>query len=169
MRYTLLILSAVALVAACTQPKPAASAASSVVSYSAEAVFDTVRDELHDAILAKGLVIDNTQFIAKMLERTGKDVGSSKPIFTEGRGQAFSFCSAVISRKTMEADVHNIAFCPYTLVVYNTVAEPKKVYVAYRRPALNEGSDAAKAALKEVETLLDGIARDALRLKETTK
>jgi len=168
MRNTLLILSAVALVAACTPPKPAAPA-TSVVRYSADAQFDTVRDDLQNAILAKGLVIDNTQFIAKMLGRTGKDVGSTKAIFAEDRGQAFSFCSAAISRTTTEADAHNIAFCPYSLVVYSPAAEPKKVYVAYRRPVLNEGSEAAKAVLKEVETLLDGIARDALRLKETAK
>lgn len=168
MRYTLLILSAVVLVAACTPPKPAAPA-TSVVRYSADAEFDTVRDDLQNTILAKGLVIDNTAFVAKMLERTGQDVGSTKPVFDQSRGQAFSFCSAVISRKTVEADAHNLVFCPYALVVYSTAAEPKKVYVAYRRPVLNEGSEAAKAALKEVETLLDGIARDALRLKETAK
>jgi hypothetical protein len=62
-----------------------------------------------------------------------------------------------------------MAFCPYSLVVYSSVAEPKKVYVAYRRPVLAEGSDAAKASLKEVETLLDSIVRDALRLKDTAK
>ena len=128
-----------------------------------------MRDELHDAILAKGLVIDNTQFIAKMLDRTGKDLGTTKKIFGDDQGQTFSFCSSVISRKTMEADAHNIAFCPYSLVVYSPAAEPKKVYVAYRRPVLNEGSEAAKTALKEIETLLDGIARDALHLKETAK
>jgi len=168
MRYILLILSTVVLIAACTPPKPA-TPATSVVRYSAEGEFDNVRDDLQNAIIAKGLVIDNTSFIAKMLDRTGKDVGSTKPIFTEGRGQAFSFCSATISRKTMEADAHNIVFCPYALVVYSTVAEPKKVYVAYRRPVLTEGSEAARTSLKEVEALLDGIARDALRLKETAK
>jgi len=168
MRNILLILSSIVLIAACTPPKPAAPA-TSVVRYSAEADFDNVRDDLQNAIIAKGLVIDNTAYIAKMLERTGKDVGSTKPVFTEGRGQAFSFCSATISRKTMEADAHNITFCPYSLVVYSTEAEPKKVYVAYRRPVLTEGSESAKASLKEVETLLDGIARDALRLKETAK
>jgi len=168
MRNTLLILSAAVLVTACTPPKPAAPA-TSVVRYSAEAEFDSVRDDLKNAILAKGLVIDNTQFIAKMLGRTGKDVGSTKPIFADDRGQAFSFCSATISRMTTEADAHNIAFCPYSLVVYSPATEPKKVYVAYRRPVLNEGSEAAKAVLKEVEALLDGIARDALRLKDTVK
>ena len=168
MRYTLLILSATVLVAACAPSKPAAPA-TSVVRYSAEAGFDSVRDDLQNAIIAKGLVIDNNSFIASMLERTGKDVGSTKAIYTGGHGQAFSFCSAATSRKTMEADAHNIAFCPYTLVVYSTAAEPKKVYVAYRRPVLTEGGEAAKASLMEVETLLDGIARDALRLKEQTK
>ena len=168
MRNSLLILSAVVLVAACTPPKPDA-AASSVVRYSAEGKFDSVRDDLQNAILAKGLVIDNTAFVAKMLERTGQDVGSNKPVFDQGRGQALSFCSAVISRKTVEADAHNLVFCPYSLVVYSTAAEPTKVHVAYRRPVQNEGSAAAKAALKEVETLLDGIARDALRLRETAK
>lgn len=168
MRYPLLILSAVVLVAACTPPKPDA-AASSVVRYSAEGKFDNVRDDLQNAIIAKGLVVDNTAFVAKMLERTGQDVGSNKPVFGQGHGQTFSFCSAVISRKTVEADAHNLVFCPYTLVVYSTTAEPTKVHVAYRRPVLNEGSEAAKAALKEVEALLDGIARDALRLKDTTK
>jgi uncharacterized protein (DUF302 family) len=168
MRYTLLILSTVALIAACTPPKPA-TPATSVVRYSVEGEFDSVRDDLQNAIIAKGLVIDNTSYIAKMLERTGKDVGSTKALYTENHGQAFSFCSATISRKTMEADVHNMAFCPYSLVVYSSVAEPKKVYVAYRRPVLAEGSEAAKASLKEVETLLDSIARDGLRLKETAK
>lgn len=165
MRTILLIISSVILIAACTPPKPSAPA-TSVVRYSVEGEFDNVRDDLQNAIIAKGLVIDNTSHIAQMLERTGKDVGSTKSVFTEGRGQAFSFCSATISRKTMEADAHNIAFCPYSLAVYSTVTEPKKVYVAYRRPVLTEGSEAAKASLKEVEMLLDGIARDALRLKD---
>jgi uncharacterized protein (DUF302 family) len=165
---TLLILSSVVLIAACTPPKPA-TPATSVVRYSAEAEFENVRDDLQNAIIAKGLVIDNTSHIAKMLERTGKDVGSTKPVFAEDRGQAFSFCSATTSRKTMEADAHNIAFCPYSLAVYSTVTEPKKVYVAYRRPVLTEGSETAKASLKEVETLLDGIAREALHLKDLAK
>lgn len=153
------------LVAACnaTQP-PAAGAPSSLVRYSTEANFERVRDDLQEAILARGLVIDHTSYIAKMLDRTGKDVGSSQVIFADGRGQIFSFCSAVTSRKTMEADPHNIVFCPYAIAVYSTAAEPKKVYVTYRRPAAPGGSEASRAALNEVETLLDGLAREALNL-----
>ena len=81
MRNTLLVLSAVLFAAACTPPKPA-TPATSVVRYSTEGEYESVRDDLQNAIIAKGLVIDNTSFIATMLERTGKDVGSSKPPLT---------------------------------------------------------------------------------------
>jgi uncharacterized protein (DUF302 family) len=163
MHKTLSILAATILVTACAPPQPG-TAPAPVVRYSADAKFDTVRDDLQDAIVAKGLVIDSTSYVAKMLDRTGKDVGSTKAVYADGQGQAFSFCSAVLSRKMMEVDPHNMVFCPYTLVVYSPAAEPGKVYIAYRRPLLPAGSEAARAALRDVETLLDGIARDALGL-----
>jgi uncharacterized protein (DUF302 family) len=157
----------IAFVTACkpaAPPPPTATPPASVVRYSSDASFADVVEDLQHAITAKGLVVDNVSYIGKMLERTGKDIGSTTPIFTDGHAQAFSFCSAALSRKTMEVDPNNIAFCPYTIVVYSPAADPKKVYVAYRRPVLNEGSDASRAALKEVESLLDSIVREALRM-----
>ena len=133
-----------------------------IVAYSKTAKFDDVRDDLKLAIEAKGLVIDYESFINKMLERTGKDVGSTRKLYADA--QAFVFCSAALSRKTMEADPANIAQCPYSMVVYATAQEPEKVHVAYRRPWRPDGSAASKAALREVERLLDGIARKALGL-----
>jgi len=135
-----------------------------VVRYAVEGKYENVRDDLINAITGRGLVIDHNSHVAKMLDRTGKDVGSTKRIYGDDQGQTFSFCSAVVSRKTMEADPHNILFCPYTIALYTTVAEPKKVYLAYRRPQRTDDSAASKAALKEVEMLLDGIAREALNL-----
>ena len=136
----------------------------STVTYSKTAKFDDVRDELKLAIEGKGLVIDYESYINKMLERTGKDVGSTRKIYANA--QAFVFCSAVLSRKTMEADPANIAQCPYSMAVYATVQEPEKVHVAYRRPWRPDGSALSKAALQEVERLLDGIARKALGLHQ---
>ena len=124
------------------------------------AKFEDVRDELKLAIESKGLVIDYESFVNRMLERTGKDVGSARKLYTDA--QAFVFCSAVLSRKTMEADPANMALCPYSIVVYERVSEPGTVRVAYRRPWRPDGSAASKAALKEVEALLDAIARAAL-------
>jgi uncharacterized protein (DUF302 family) len=134
-----------------------------VVTYSKRAKFDDVRDDLKLAIEGKGLVIDYQSFVNRMLERTGKDVGSARKLYADA--QAFVFCSAVLSRKTMEADAANAALCPYSIMVYATAQDPGTVHVAYRRPWRPDGSAASKAALKEVEHLLDGIAKEALGVR----
>lgn len=134
-----------------------------VVTYSKKAKFEDVRDDLRQAIESKGLVIDFESFVNRMLERTGKDVGSSRRLYLDA--QAFVFCSAALSRKMMEADAANVSMCPYSIAVYATVQQPDTVHLSYRRPWRPDGSAASKAALKEVEGLLDRIAREALGLK----
>jgi uncharacterized protein (DUF302 family) len=132
-----------------------------VVTHSKKnAKFEEVRDELRLAIEEKGLVIDYHGLVNRMLERTGKDVGSARKLYAGA--EAFVFCSAALSRKTMEADPANMAMCPYGIVVYETLKQPGTVHVAYRRPWRPDGSAASKAALKEVEALLDAIARAAV-------
>jgi uncharacterized protein (DUF302 family) len=131
-----------------------------VVVYSKRAKFEDVRDDLKLAIEAKGLVVDYQSFVNRMLERTGKDVGSARKLYVDA--QAFVFCSAALSRKTMEADPANASFCPYSMMVYATAQDPGTVRVSYRRPWRPDGSAASKAALREVEALLDGIAREAV-------
>jgi len=134
-----------------------------IKTYSKLGKLDDVLDDARLAIEARGLVIDHESFVGRMLERTGKDVGSARRLYADVR--AFSFCSAALSRKTMEADPANAAFCPYNIVVYATAQDPGTVHVAYRRPWRAEGSAASKAALGEVEALLDGIAREALGVR----
>jgi len=90
-------------------------------------------------------------------------IGSTRKLYTDA--QAFVFCSAALSRRTMEADPANVSFCPYNMVVYATMRQPGTVHVSYRRPWRPDGSAASNAALKEVEALLDGIAREALGLR----
>jgi len=131
-----------------------------VVRYSKEAKWEDVRDDLKIAIANKGLRIEYTSHIHNMLERTKKDVGGTKDIFANA--ETFVFCSAVVSRHTMEADPNNIAFCPYAIAVYTTKEDPKTVNVAFRRPVRTNGSAEAKKSLKEVEQLLTGLAKEAL-------
>lgn len=157
-----------ALAVACTLglvvPVPSAAAdPSPVVSHSRKAKFENVRDDLKAAIEARGLVVDFESHMHEMLERTGKDVGSTKKIYVDA--QAFAFCSAALSRKMMEADAANVVMCPYTLTVYATVQQPDTVVVAYRRPWRPGASAASQAALAEVDKLLDGLAREALGIK----
>lgn len=153
--YTLLAILCVAAFGAVAQP---------VVTYSKSgASFDNVRDDLKTAIETRGLVIDYQAQIGRMLERTGADVGSTKPLYADA--QTLQFCSARLSRKTMEADPANVVMCPYSIVVYATAARPDQVFVAYRRPMRPGGGPASRAALAEVDALLDAIAREAIGRK----
>ena len=130
--------------------------------YVTDGNFDFVKEDLVIAITNRGMVINNTSYIGKMLDRTGKDLGATRKVYLHA--QALEFCSADISRRTMEADPTNIVFCPYIITVYTLPEAPSKVYVVYRRPQ-PVGDAASQNALKAVEALLDGIVREALNLK----
>jgi len=103
--------------------------------------------------------INNVSHIGNMLARTGKDIGATRQIFEQA--EALEFCSAVVSRRMMEADPHNIVFCPYIIYVYTLPGEKNRVYVAYRRPPA-VGSTESRAALQAVEKLLQDIIADAI-------
>jgi uncharacterized protein (DUF302 family) len=136
-----------------------------MVAYTkAGATFEDVRDDLKQAIESRGFVIDYQAQIGRMLERTGKDLGTAKPVFVDA--QSLQFCGAQLSRKLMEADPANVVLCPFTLVVYATADKPQQVIVAYRRPAPRPGGNAAsRAALRELDALLDDVAREAVGRK----
>lgn len=152
---TLLAALALAGTAAVAQP---------VVTYSkAGAKFDDIRDNLKLAIESRGLVVDYQAQVGKMLERTGADVGSTEKLYADA--QSMQFCSAKLSRKTMEAYAGNVVMCPYSIVVYATAAKPDEVVVAYRRLMSPGGGPASRQALNEVEALLDAIAREAVGRK----
>jgi len=153
-----LALPLAAAVAAAAEPPP-----SPIVSHARKADLQNVLDDLRAAIEAKGLVIDYQSHLNRMLERTGQDVGSTRKLYVDA--QSFVFCSAVLSRRMMEADAANVALCPYVLTVYATVQQPDTVVVAYRRPWRPDAAAASQAALREVDALLDALAREALGIK----
>lgn len=131
-------------------------------TYAKAGAYDDVRFELNSAIIGKGLNIEQTGNIAHMLERTGADVGSTKPVYKHA--EFFSFCSARLSRRMMEADPANVAFCPYVIYIYEAVGKPGQIVVGYRRPVVTPaGNEASREALAAVDALLDGIAREATR------
>lgn len=122
--------------------------------------FDDVRDAVEMAITDRGMVVNNVSHVGEMLERTGKDLGENRRIFL--MADVLEFCSAVVSRKMMEADPDNIVFCPYTISVYVVPEKPDEVRIAYRKPQIT-GSPASQKALKAVDDLLSSIVKDALR------
>ena len=139
-------------------PLTAQAAESYTVLFKAQGTYQDVRDNLQMAIEGKGLKITNTNHIADMLDRTGKDIGETRKVYENA--EQFEFCSATISRHMMEADPHSIVMCPYSVVVY-TIPGDKNVYLAYRKPA-DTRNPALKKTLVELETLLTDIIQDAM-------
>ncbi|MDC0135727.1 DUF302 domain-containing protein [Sulfitobacter sp.] len=134
---------------ACLVLTGAASADEASVVYPFEGTFEDATFGVENAIIGKGLVIDYVSHTGDMLARTAADVGSSVEIF--GAADVFLFCSAVVSRKVMEADPMNIAHCPYGVFVAERARE---VMIGYR--TYPEGP------MQEVQALLDEIAREAV-------
>lgn len=123
--------------------------ADGMVTYTTQDSFDDATFALENAITEQGLVIDHVSHTGEMLERTKDDVGGTVTLFEQA--DIFSFCSAAISRKVMEADPMNIRFCPYDIFVMQRPGDA--VTIGYR--TFPEG------AMQEVQALLDSIARSA--------
>ena len=136
------------------------AAGNHMILKSKKASFDDIKSNVTEALTNRGLVINNTSHISDMLARTGKDLGGKKQIYQ--KAELLEFCSATVSRATMEADATNIVFCPYIIAIYVLPQDPQKVYVGFRRPQL-VGSPASKKSLKEVEKLLNDIVAEALQ------
>ncbi len=125
--------------------------ADAVATYDVEGAFEDVALDVRLAIEGKGFVIDATSHVGDMLNRTAADVGASRTVFT--KADVMQFCSATLSREMMEADILNIAHCPYGVFVYETPEAPGVVTVGYRR--MPEG------AMQAVEAVLEAIVREA--------
>ena len=129
---------------------PPALAGDDVTTHVADAEFADVVIDLEDAIVNRGYKIDYRGYIGEMLKRTAEDVGGTKALYRNA--EFFQFCSAVVSRKAMEADIGNIAYCPYVIFVYE--ATPGTITVGFRRLPDGNGRD-------DVNALLDEIAKEA--------
>lgn len=139
----------------------AVAAGDYMVLHRVKGTFEDVRSLIEIAITDRGMVINNVAHIGNMLDRTGKDIGAGRQVYL--KAEALEFCSATVSRRMMEANPHNIVFCPYIIAIYVLPEAPDMVHVAYRRP-LPVGSEESQAALRAVEELLQGIVRDAIGL-----
>lgn len=114
--------------------------------------FSDVVQAVEDGIINRGYKIDYHGFIGDMLKRTASDVGAEKELYEDA--EFFTFCSAVLSRKMMEAEAEDIAYCPYVIFIYSEAGDADTVTVGYRR--LPEGS-----VRDEINAMLSEIVADA--------
>ena len=126
--------------------------------YATEGEYAFYREMLESAITDEGLVINAVGDIGTMLERTGADLGGETLYL---HGESLEFCSALYSRRMMEADPHNIVFCPYVIAIYELTAEPDTIYIGYQRVPI-VGDEASRKALQDVEDLIDRITNNAM-------
>lgn len=126
-----------------------AMAEEQAITYDFDGSFEDASFAVESAIIGRGLVIDYVSHTGEMLNRTGADVGSDVKLFEEA--DIFLFCSATLSRKVMEADLMNIAHCPYGIFVAET---EDGIMVGYR--------NYPDGPMQEVQALLDGIVKEAL-------
>ena len=138
----------------------ASAQSAEVAIHSIKGSFTDVKERVLLAIENRGLVLNYTARIGAMLERTGKDIGTERRIY--GEAEMLEFCSARVSRDTMEADPRNIVFCPYSIAIYTLPRDKSTVYVSYRRPG-TVGSAQSVKSLRAVERLLADIVREALK------
>lgn len=125
-----------------------------------KAPFDDVRFELGNAVVTRGLAIQLEGNFGKMLDRTGADVGSTKPVYLHA--EFIEVCSARFGRMMVEADPTLMGNCPFLLYAYERVDRPGEVVVGFRR--LHPGqSAAAREAVAAAEAMLDAIVRDAVK------
>lgn len=136
--------------AAFTATATLAAAQDQSVTYGFDGSFEDATFAVESAIIGQGLVIDYVSHTGEMLNRTGADVGSTKPLFAEA--DIFLFCSAQLSRKVMEADPMNIAHCPYGIFV---AERDDAVMVGYRTYP--------QGPMQEVQALLDSIVQEAMQ------
>ena len=127
------------------------------MTYQADDIFESVKENVEDAIIDRGMVIGRTLHAREMLERTGPDLGFSRSVYLEA--VTLEFCSAAISHRMIATDPVNIVVCPFTIAVYVKADEPDNVFVSFRRP-VPVGDDGSIAA--DIFSLLDGIAREAI-------
>jgi len=124
-----------------------------------EGNFEEIRERVVFAVQSQGLVVDHTSKVGEMLARTGKDLGETNQIF--GNAEVLEFCSALVSRRMVEADPQLLAFCPYGIAVYTLPGKPQTTYVSYRRMVSNLATPGQKAVLERVEALLEAIVEEA--------
>ena len=160
MRANIALTSIVLAAATCIAPATVSGGEPGDTIKTVPGEFEEVFGDLQDAVINRGLVIDYVGDVGKMLERTAEAAkGDTKVPYLNAR--YLQFCSAVLTHEATDADVHNLAMCPYVVFAYQTRAEPGRVSVGYRQIQLMPAA-ASQAAQAKVHGLLEAVVNDAV-------
>lgn len=135
-------------------PVTVARAEDDLIVLSVNASYAGVVLDVEDAIVNRGYVVDHRGHVGTMLKRTQDEVGATGSVYKNA--EYLQFCSVLLARKAFEKNPNNIAYCPYTVFVYETEANPGVVEVGYRKLPAGEERDA-------INTLLSQIVQEAAK------
>lgn len=127
-----------------------------------KAAFGDVEFDLKDAIVNRGLVIDYTGYVGKMLARTSGAVAGKDAESPYLHARYYQFCSAKLTHDAVSADPLNISICPYVVFLIELKSEPGVIRVGYRRPFAGASAESHKAVAK-VEALLNDVITEAAK------
>jgi len=125
--------------------------------YESEASFDDVMDALKLAIEERGMYINNVMHMGEMLERTGKDIGTTETIY--GRAESIEFCSAVLSREMTREEPARIVNCPFIISAYTLPDREGTTFLAHR--IIPQGETETSAVMAKVADMLKDVASSA--------
>lgn len=128
-----------------------------------EGAFADVRDDLKNAIVNRGYVVDYVGQFNKMLERTSEVAGSvtetgAKSPYKEA--EYLQFCAAKLTHEAISASPLNIVNCPYVVFVYELHSKPGVIHVGYRKPVAGP-SKRSRGAIDKIDQLLADIVKEA--------
>ncbi|KAB2920474.1 MAG: DUF302 domain-containing protein [Hyphomicrobiaceae bacterium] len=134
-------------------------------TYAKTGTFEDVRDDLKDAIINRGFVIDYVGHFNAMLERTAE---AAQSVTKEGvkspyrNAQFVQFCPAKLVHESVSASPVGIANCPIAVFVYELRIEPGKIHIGYRLPVASQ-SQQVKKVNDKLAALLHEIALEATK------
>jgi hypothetical protein len=132
---------------------------------SKKAVFEDVLDNVKEAIINRGYVIDYVGHFNAMLERTAEATSS---VTEAGRkspyrnAQYLQFCPSKLTHEAVSASLFSIANCPIAIFVFEAAYEPGKISVGFRLPVASPSKRVNDVNAK-LTALLTSIAADATK------
>ena len=128
-----------------------------------DAPFEDVFQDLQDAVINQGLVIDYVGHVNEMLIRTADvvlddaDDGEKSPYLN---AKFILFCSAALTHEAVRANPHNLATCPYEIFAYQTRERPERTIVGYRNPEMGVPGP-TRLVMEKVKQLLEAVVAEA--------
>lgn len=128
-----------------------------------DAPFEEVFQDLQDAVINHGLVIDYVGHINEMLARTADvaaddDATDNTPYLN---AKFLQFCSATLTHEAVRADPHNLATCPYVVFAFETNDRPGRITVGYRNPELGVPGP-TRFVMEKVTRLLEEVVEQTV-------